>query len=159
MDKSIKYWGILIVISGLLYSSCSIKKKQEITFDEHAYIEWFNSFNPKWRKSIQQNDPSYIVSRYDEQAIIGVPNKPFVRGKAAIRAYWQEVTFALDDFAYETQHIGGDPNDILYENGLAFSTYTVNNQQFTDTTKYLFVWKYIGNKEYRILSEMSNALE
>lgn len=159
MNKYRNYLVLFMVGSLFSINSCSVKKIKEITFDEHAYIDLFNSFNPKWQKAVQENDPSYIISRYDTDAIIGAPDKRFVIGKAAITNYWQNLVVFLDDFAYETEHIGGNPNDVLYENGRAFVTYTINNQQITDTTKYLFVWKYIGNNEYRVLSEMFNALE
>jgi len=157
MNKFNNYF-LLLFCSSILSCSPQSDKEDVIDFDEKAYIEWFNSFNPKWRKAIQESDPSYIVDRYAEDAIIGAPNKSFLIGKKAITAYWQNLAVSLDDFSYETQHIGGNPNDILYENGLAFATYTINNKQVTDTTKYLFVWKYIGNKEYQVLSEMLNPL-
>ncbi|MEM1119541.1 MAG: hypothetical protein AAGJ18_03790 [Bacteroidota bacterium] len=150
---------VLLGMLGVGEIACHTPNNKPVTtnFDEAAFIDWFNSFNPQWSEAVRNKNPRYIIDRYAEDAIIGAPDKPFVIGKVAIEAYWQNLVLFMDDFAYETQYIGGDPEDILFENGRAFVTYTLEGRQQTDTTKYLFVWQHIGNREYRVLSEMFNA--
>lgn len=156
MSKYFRTHSLKLVFTFLILTSC-LDRYNSLERSEEEWINWFNSFNPKWRNAIQTNDASYIINLYHEDAIIGVPNKEFIVGKPNIENYWNELVLFLDDFSYKTQKLGGNPNDMLYENGIAIFEYNVNNIKMVDTTKYLFVWKHIGNKEYRIYSEMYNA--
>ena len=150
---------VFLLLGFLIPMACTtkkIEKEAEVNLTEQEMIAYFNSFNAEWRKAILDNDATNIIKRYDENAIIGPPNKDFIIGKKAITAHWNRTVNFLDDFSYVTQKIGGNFNDVIFENGIAFATYTIDNKQVTDTSKYLFVWKYIGDKKYKVLSEMFN---
>jgi len=149
MKRYVYFIFLLIGISACQQPSDSTKLNYE------ELINYFNAQNPKWRKAIQSKDVSYIVNLYDEDATYAIPNRPYLRGKAAIRKQWEQTAKVLDDFAYETQQLKGN-GDLLYEMGLAFTTYTIGDTQETDTTKYLMVWKHLGEKEFRILADMFN---
>ena len=147
----------VIIIFSLLLISCSPKKIKEEKVDFDKLVVYFNSFNPIWTKAVRENDPSLLLDRYDEHTIIGDPNKDFITGLDAIKKRMKNFVTFLDDFSYETQYMGGN-KDIVFENGLAFATYKINGKTVTDTSKYLFVWKNIGNGQYKVLSELFNDL-
>ncbi len=147
---------ITITISILVLAMACEPTEKELTNEE--FIEFFNSFNPQWKQAIVSNEPAYIVDRYAEDAIIGPPNKNFIEGKELIEQYWTNNVGYMNDFWYKTQRIGGNTKDVFYESGIAYAEYEINNQTFKDTTKYLFVWKNMGNGEYKVLAEMFNAI-
>lgn len=151
---------VWFLLTTFLLSSCKSSKLNPLTqTNEAEWVAWFNSFNPQWKAAVEQKDPSYILAQYEEDAVIGVPGKGFIKGQAAIENYWTNLVGQIDSFSYQTLKVGGDPNTILYENGLGFVTYTIDNKQVTDTTKYLFVWKHVGDKKYKVLSEMFNTIK
>ena len=155
--KKIIFFSVYVLLLCIWSCTAGTDDKQHVILNEQEMIDYFNSFNPQWRKAIHDNNPDYIIARYSEDAIIGAPNKDFIVGKKAIAEHWRRIIRYMDDFSYKTTHIGGDPNGILFENGEAYGTYTLGDRQVRDTSKYLFVWRHIGNKQYEVLSEMFNS--
>ena len=147
---------LIILLSLILLNSSCKTKEHELTNEE--FITYFNSFNPEWKEAIVTSNSTYIIDRYTDNAIIGVPNKNFIIGKDRIRQYWGRNVEFIDDFWYKTQRIDGNTNDVFYETGIAFAKYKINNQIHKDTTKYLFVWKKFGDNNYKILAEMFNSI-
>ncbi len=147
-----RYIFFLFLLMGA--SACQpTTETKDLDYD--ALTDYFNAQNPKWRKAIQSKEVSYIANLYDENAIFAVPNQPYIRGREAIKKQWEQSAQLIDDFSYETQQLQGN-GDLVYEIGLAFSTYTIGDTQKMDTTKYLMVWKHIGGNEFRIVADMFN---
>ncbi len=151
MNK-LPYFASLFVVLFVL-TNC----QQKETPDFKELIKTFNAASPKWSEAIQNNNVDYIINFYDENAIFCPDGENFVRGKKDIAKHWNRAAKLIDDFSYQTLDINGNA-DLIYETGLAFSTYTLDGHQQTDTSKYLLVWKHIADDEYKILADMFNSL-
>lgn len=98
------------------------------------------------------------MNLYDDNAILGPNNKPFIVGKKNIRKYWEKAVNYFVDFSYITQTIGGNSKDVLYETGVVHFVFEIDGDTIQDSAKYLFVWKYNGENNYKIIAEMFNEL-
>jgi ketosteroid isomerase-like protein len=91
-----------------------------------------------------KGDAAALAGYYAEDAMVLPPNADFVKGRAAIQAFWQSFVGAgYKHFALSTLEVGAG-GDLAYEVG----TYEVGTapDAVDDRGKFLVVWKKAGGK-------------
>ena len=91
-----------------------------------------------------KGDAAALAGHYAEDAMVLPPNSDFVKGRAAIQAFWQSfIDGGYKHFALATLEVGAS-GDLAYEVG----TYEVGMTPGAaeDRGKFLVVWKKAGGK-------------
>jgi len=154
MKLPLNYLGFFLC---LFLASCQ-KQVEPKAPDFEAMKVKFMAENKNWSNSAKTNDATYIANLYNEDAILGIPFQPFVEGKNQIAKKWQNTVEMVDDLGFETKTLSGT-NEIVYETGLAFTSYTVQGVSKTDTSKYVIVWEKQGNGKYKIAVDLFNQIK
>jgi len=148
-----KYNGLFFFVT-ILFLSCQTKNEIPPP-DFQSMIPIFNAENPNWRNAAKSNDASYIANLYHEDAFMSIPNQHVLKGKKKIGEHWQKSVEFLDDLGFQTLSLNGN-HEIIYERGIAFASYTLNEKTKTDTSNYVLVWKNMGNGDYKIMADIFN---
>jgi ketosteroid isomerase-like protein len=101
-----------------------------------------------------------IVSYYDEQASLLMPNAPIVTGKEQIRKTWEQMfTIAGFHFAPTTTKIEvARSGDLAYAQGTyQFSASNPNGGSAHDRGKFVVVWKKQPNATWKIVADIWNS--
>lgn len=152
MKQTLMYIGYLLL---MFFTSCQEVDNTKKTPDFEKLKVAFLKENINWSNSAKNNDATYISNLYLEDAVLGIPTRPFVYGKENISKHWERTVSLVDDLGFETLTLSGS-NEIVYETGLAFTTYKVQGISKIDTSKYLIVWRNIGKEQYKIAVDFFN---
>jgi len=134
----------------------SCQTKNEIPSpDFQSMIATFNAENSNWSNAAKTNDATYITNLYHEDAYMSIPNRQVIHGKKKIGEHWQKSVEFLNDLGFQTLSLNGN-HEIIYERGIAFASYTLDQKVLTDTSNYVLVWKNIGNGDYKIMADIFN---
>ena len=145
---------LAILIMALSLASCFSNITTD-TIDLQALQIKFMNENVNWSKAAKTNDASYISNLYEPEAWLGIPGKEFLVGKDVIAASWEQTVKLVDDLGFKTLSLKGS-KEMLYETGLAFTSYTANGESKIDTSKYLIVWKLNDKGNYKIAADLFN---
>lgn len=148
-----KYLALSLLTVLLIIYGCRTDHHPHDQINFSQLKEQFMKENRNWSHAARQNDARYIWNLYQEDAWLGIPGKDYLKGKKAIQEQWEKTVPLVDDLGFETLRLSGN-EDIIYETGHAFTTYTVNGKTIIDTTKYLIVWELDEDMNYKIGADL-----
>ena len=108
----------------------------------------------KWSDAVAKGDAAALSALYADDAMVFPTNSDIVRGKAAIRKFWQGfIDSGIKNVALNTLEV-----EVLGDTAIEVGTYasTGADGKAMDKGKYIVVWKRVGN-DWKIRRDIFNT--
>ncbi|HCR48120.1 MAG TPA: hypothetical protein DIW24_00705 [Bacteroidetes bacterium] len=113
--------------------------------------------NNRFRKAIQNQNPTQIAALYTSQARFSAPNQGFVVGRSHLEAWWKKQMNDVLDLRKQSLTVNGN-EFMIYETGLAYwkvrSHLSLRKWQ---VTTYLQVWRVQSDGTFLLDAEVWNV--
>lgn len=132
--------SVLLLLSVVcLASACSgTKAGEEFTMRDQTVIR---ERNEAFVKAFNAKDIDQILGIYAENSVFMPPNEPIIRGKDALRTFYQDLIKAgASDLRLNVAEVSGH-GPLAYQTG----TYELNRGALRDRGKYLFLLRKVGD--------------
>ncbi len=146
----------VISLNTLFFFACSEKKED---FDVAHYQKIVEAGNAQIRDAVLKKNADSIIQIYAANATLCPPSEDFIKGKEAIRNWWQAgLDYGLIDLQATPTQITGN-SERFYELGKIIITIIAppGDTTYNELNKYLVVWAKQANGDYKIESEIWNS--
>lgn len=140
---------LLIIFLGCFMFSCNIREETRDT--RKADEDDIRQADIEWAKTGVAKDLNAMMEFYSEDPILMAPNRPQLRGKENIRAFFESL-YSQSDFSVTWRPVTVEvarSGDIGYVIGI----YEMN----TDTGKYIEIWKKQDDGNWKVALDILNS--
>ena len=112
----------------------------------------------RWLQLIRAKDAAGIAAFYTEDGVLMPPNMPIATGRPAVQQVWGsmmqtpgfDLTFAPEQITFSKA------GDMAIDRGTYRFSATPEGRPFSETGKYLVVWRKVGN-EWKVAADIFNS--
>ena len=139
----------LMFVLGFSLAQFSCSKSE--TFDELQVRKSIKAACTKYSQAIREENLPGVLDIYTTEATIIPPDGEMVWGKQAIEEMYKKLLQkGMKDIVFNTIEVGGS-GDTAYEIGKTkVQIHPEGQAAFTDTTKYLVIWKRQADNTWKI---------
>jgi uncharacterized protein (TIGR02246 family) len=134
---------ILAIVMALVFPALAQDK---------AAIE---KLNESFSAAVDKGDIATVAGMYAEDAFLLPAGSPMVRGRSAIKSFWEKASESVGDMKLVTVDVKPLGADAAREVG-TFSLHTKGSQPQEVTGKYVVIWQKAGS-EWKLATDIWNA--
>ena len=147
--------SVVVALVSSLFVSCGQKEP-----DMASLKKTVDDFNTASKEAMMSGNVDKVLSYYDDNAMEMPPNMGLIRGKDAIKAFWNQmdksgVKMTAVSFTVEDIQAGGT---IAYEIGTYDMTMSAGKSgEMKDNGKYITLWKEQTDGTWKVVAETWNS--